>query len=138
MALLLVAAVATSAVLVPVVRWALLFGLLCYPMAVLPTHLVVRKKVADPQFRSSFNFGVRFFPSILYTIVIAVVLACCKGLLWGLAAVVVVFIVARITGPATHWLKNLLCNCRYWLLRLFRRGSMREIDKTYEALADLI
>lgn len=138
LALLVVLAVLVAVITIPATRWALLFCLICYPMAVLPTHLLVKKKVADPQFRSSFNFGVRFFVSILYTLVIVVVMACCKGLWWGLAAIVVVFIAAKITGPATHWLKDLLCNCRYWFLRLFRRTAMREIDNDYKTLVDLI
>ena len=138
LSLLAVLAVIAAVIIVPVVRWALLFCLICFPMAVLPTHLIVKRKIADPQFRSSFNFGVRFFVSILYTLVIAIVIACCKGLLWGLAAIAVIFVVARITCPATHWLKDLLCNCRYWLLRLLRRPTMREIDKVYKALVDLI
>ena len=136
--LLSVLAVIAAVIAVPMVRWALLFCLLCYPMAVLPTHLIVKRKIADPQFRSSFNFGVRFFISILYTLVIVLVIACCKGILWGLAAIAVVFFVARITGPATVFLRSTLTNTRYWLLRLFRRPAMREINKMYIALVNLI
>ena len=37
-------------------------------------YLIVKKKVADPQFRSSINFGVRLVLAILYAIVIAIVM----------------------------------------------------------------
>lgn len=133
-----------AAVVLPAVRGALLFCLLCYPMAVLPTHLIVKKKVADPQFRSSFNYGVRFFPSILYTLVIGIVMACHGGAWmsqvtdigawWGLVAVVIALVMAAITGPVTYFLRNILTYSHYWLTRLFRRTNMREIDKTYNAL----
>lgn len=133
-----------AAVVLPAVRGALLFCLLCYPMAVLPTHLIVKKKVADPQFRSSFNYGVRFFPSILYTLVIGIVMACHGGAWmsqvadigawWGLVAVVIALVMAAITGPVTYFLRNILTYSHYWLTRLFRRTNMREIGKTYNAL----
>ena len=146
---LLVLALAMAAVItLPVIRWVLLFCLLCYPMAVLPTHLIVKKKVADPQFRSSFNFGVRFFPTLLYTIVIAIVIALTRGLWmsrladlggwWGLVAVAVVFVGAKVTGPVVVFLRSLWSNCHYWLLRLFRHKSMREIDSVYRRCTDLI
>ena len=133
-----------AAVMLPAVRGALLFCLLCYPMAVLPTHLIVKKKVADPQFRSSFNYGVRFFPSILYTLVIGIVMACRGGAWmsqvadigawWGLVAIVIALVMAAITGPVTYFLRNILTYSHYWLTRLFRRTNKREIDKTYNAL----
>lgn len=144
LSLLLVAAAVVAVVAVPVVRWIFLFCLLCYPMALLPTHLVVRKKIADPQFRSSVNWGVRFFLSIFYTIVIGIVMACCGGAWmsgvadigawWGLVAVAVVFISARMSGSVTVFLRGMLTNIHYWLLRLFRRRAMRDIDTIFETL----
>lgn len=148
LALLLVTAVVAAVVMVPAVRWIFLFCLLCYPMAVLPTHLIVKKKVADPQFRSSFNFGVRFFVSIIYTIVIASVIAATEGMWmsrladlgawWGLVAIATVFLCARITGPLTVFLRGIYSNCRYWLMRIFRRKSMQEIDQTYKSLLETL
>lgn len=144
LALLPLIALIVAALTVPALRWTLLFCLLCYPMALIPTHLVVKRKVADPQFRSSFNFGIRFFFSILYTIVIGIVMACCKGAWmgqvanigawWGLVAVAIVFIEARLAGPLTCFLRNTLSNCHYWLTRLFKHNAMQEIDKTIETL----
>ena len=146
LSLLAVSLVITVVLTVPLIRWTLLFFLLCYPIAVLPTHLIVKRKVADPQFRSSFNFGVRFFFSIIYIIVIAIVVASTKGMWmdrladlgawWGLAMVPMVFVCARVTAPVTVFLRRTLNNCYYWLLRFFRRRTMRKIDKIHKTLKD--
>ena len=103
----------------PVVRWVVLFCLVCYPLPFIPTHLIVKKKIADPQFRSSVNWGVRFFLSILYAIVIGIVMACCDGAWmknvadigawWGLVAVAWVHIAARLTAPTVNLLRFFSC-----------------------------
>lgn len=144
---MIVAVLAAVATIAPL-RWAVLFCLLCYPMAVLPTHLIVKRKVADPQFRSSFNFGVRFFVSLLYTIVIGIVIACCGGAWmnrladigawWGLVAVAVAALCARLSGPVTVFLRNTLSSCHYWLTRIFHRQAMQDIKKDYVTLADSV
>lgn len=144
LATLAVAAFVAVCLILPALRLILLFILLCYPMALLPTHLVVKRKVADPQFRSSFNFGVRFFVSIAYTIVIAIAVACAGGMWmnrlaplgawWGLLAVPTALLAARLSAPVTTFLLSLAGNCRYWLLRLFRRSAMRQIDNIYNSL----
>lgn len=144
--LLAVAAAVGAVMMVPAVRWIVLFCLLCYPMAVLPTHLIVKRKIADTQFRSSFNWGIRFFVSILYTIVIAVVMACSGGAWmsrladigawWGLIVVPVAFICARLSGSITVFLRKVLSSSLYWSKRLFRAKSVREINSTYKALAN--
>ena len=146
LALLAIVLPVLAAVTVPVVRWVLLFCLLCYPLPFLPTHLFVKRKIADPQFRSSVNFGVRFLLAILYAVVIGIVMAATGGAWmsrladigawWGLVAVTVVHLGAWVTGPVVCFLRDTLANCRYWLLRL--TGRLREADKTYlELLAKL-
>ena len=127
-AILAVAMVVVATVTLPLVRWGLLFCLVCYPLPLIPTHLIVRKKVADPQFRSSFNFGVRFALSILYAFIIGIVMACCDGAwmsrwldlgaCWGLVAVVWVHIGARLSAPTVCFLRDIWANIRYWLMRL--------------------
>lgn len=126
-----------AAVVVPVVRWVVLFCLLCYPIPLIPTYLIMRRKVADPQFRSSFNWGVRFFLSIIYAIVIGIVMAATGGAWmsrladigawWGLVAVAWVHVGARLTASVVNFLRNLLASSRYWLMRL--TGKSRESDK---------
>lgn len=142
LSLLAIALVIVAAVTVPVVRWVLLFCLLCYPLPLLPTHLLVKRKIADPQFRSSINFGVRFLLAILYAVVIGIVMAATGGAWmsrladigawWGLVAVAVVHLGAWATGPVVCFLRDTLANCRYWFLRL--TGRLREADKAYREL----
>lgn len=134
-AVVLLGAVAAAAVMVPTVRWALLFCLVCYPIPFIPTHLIVKKMVADPQFRSSFNFGVRLVLSIVYAVVAGIVVACLHGVWWGLAAVAWVHVGARLAALEVNFLRDTYANCRYWLLRMCR--CMREVDKTYNALVVL-
>lgn len=136
-ALLGVGVLAWGVVSLPVLRSVLLFWLLCYPLPLVPTHLVVKPLVADSQFRSSFNFGVRFLLSILYAIVIAVVVAAGGGLWmnqllpiggwWGLVAVALVVAGGRMAAPVVRFIQLLSSNCRYWMLRLFRRKTMKAI-----------
>ena len=148
LAVLAVAVPVVAAVMVPVVRWALLFCLLCYPLPLIPTHLVVKKMIKDPQFRSSVNYGVRLLLSIIYAIVIGIVMAATGGAWmsrvadigawWGLVAIAVVHIGAMLAGPVVNFLRDTLQNCRYWLLRLMHRKEMQELDKTYRSLKDTI
>lgn len=126
-----------AAVMFPVVRLVLLFCLVCYPILLIPTHLIIKRKIKDPQFRSSVNWGVRFFFSIAYTIVVAIVMACTGGgwmsevadigALWGLVAVAVAHIGAIVSGPAFTFLRRMAGSLHYWLLRLVRPRAMRDL-----------
>ncbi len=132
------------AVIFPVVRLVLLFCLLCYPIMLIPTHLIIKRNIKDPQFRSSVNWGVRFFFSIAYTIVVAIVMACTGGgwmsevadigAWWGLVAVVVAHIEAIVSGPAFTFLRRTAGSLHYWLLRMIRPGAMRDIKATLDNL----
>jgi 1-acyl-sn-glycerol-3-phosphate acyltransferase len=62
--------------IVPIWNYWLLSNLIVY----LPTHLITKSKIKDPQFRSSVNFGIRLFATFLYMIVAFVVFLCTKGL----------------------------------------------------------
>ena len=127
LALLSILLVVAAAVAVPVVRRILLFCLVCYPLPFIPTHLIVRNKVADPQFRSSFNFGVRLVLSILYALVIGIVMAATGGMWmkqvadigawWGLVALAWVHIGARLAAPTVCFLRDTWDNIRYWTSR---------------------
>lgn len=134
---LALSALVVAAVVVPQVRWVLLFWLLCYPITFIPTHLLMKKLIADPQFRSSVNFGVRFLVSILYGIVIGIVMACGKGfwmsqladigVWWGLVAVGVVHLAAMSSATIVNGLKAIGNNLRYWWLRLTKAKKMRQL-----------
>lgn len=144
------AAIVAAAVMLPPLRWLLLFCLLCNPIPLLPTHLITKKKIADPQFRSSVNYGIRLGLSILYAIAIFVVTLSggldrltghisfgiqLPSLVWGIIAVALLHLEARLAGPVINLFRDMISNCRYWLLRLFKRASMRKVDETYSALA---
>lgn len=128
---------AAAIFLVPAVRWFLLFFLLCCPIVFIPTHLLMKKLIADPQFRSSVNFGVRFLLSIIYGIVIAIVVACCDGLWmswladigawWGLVAVGMVHLGALLSATIVNGLKAIGNNLRYWCLRMAMAKKMRRL-----------
>lgn len=133
-----------AAVLVPAVRWTLLFCLLCYPILFIPTHLLTKKIIADPQFRSSVNFGIRFLLTILYSIIVAIVIACGKGFWmndllaigpwWGLVAVGVVYLMAIFSASIVNGLKSTGNNLRYWLLNLLRPKKMKKLRETFQEL----
>lgn len=141
------AALIVGAIMVPAVRWILLFWLLCYPIPFLPTHLIFKKLIADSQFRSSVNFGLRFLLSILYAIVIGIVMACTGGgwmsrLLdigawWGVVAVGLVHIEAILAGPTVNALKGIGRNLQYWLLRLFGGKKMSEMRSLLQKITVL-
>lgn len=126
-------------------RLAALFCLLCYPLPLIPTHLIVRRKVADPQFRSSFNFGVRFLLSLVYALAIGVVAAATGGLWmsgladlgawWGLVAVAIVVVGAGVSGPCIAFLFRLASDCRFWLLHISKPATMKNIDTIISSIS---
>ena len=126
-------------------RLAALFCLLCYPLPLIPTHLIVRRKVADPQFRSSFNFGVRFLLSLVYALAIGIVAAATGGLWmsslatlgswWGLVAVAIVVVGAGVSGPCIAFLFRLASDCRFWLLHLSKPAAMKNIDTIISSIS---
>lgn len=147
LALLPVLLLAAGVCCVPVVRWLFLFWLVCYPIPFLPTHLITRKIIADSQFRSSVNFGIRFLLSIIYGIVITVVMACTGGMWmsrladlgawWGLIAAGVVHLGAILAGPTVNALKAIGRNMRYWLFKLVKSKEMKNLEGLYRKLVEL-
>ena len=145
-ALLSIASLITLVVLFPPLRLTLLFCLLCYPLPFLPTHLIPRKIIKDPQFRSAINFGIRFVLSILYALVISVVMACCHGAWmndlipigpwWGLVALVIVIVFARLAAPIVNILRSTLHNTCYWLRR--SSGRLRDINSLVQQISQLL
>lgn len=145
---LLTVAALVAIALVPAARWCALFLLLCYPVPLIPTHLLVKRLIEDTQFRSSFNFGIRFLLSLLYGIVIGIVMACCHGAWmsrladigawWGLVAVAWVFIGAFLEGPVINALKAIGNNIKFWWLRLTRNRKMKELLKSYKEVSGMV
>jgi hypothetical protein len=144
LALLPLAALIAGVIAIPLVRWLFLFWIVCYPIPFLPTHLLVRKLIADSQFRSSVNFGIRFLFSILYAFVIGIVMACTGGMWmsnvadigvwWGLIAVALINLEAILAGPTVNALKAIGRNLRYWWLRIVKRKSLRTLQETFNTI----
>ena len=106
----------------------------------------MKRLIADPQFRSSVNFGARFLLSIIYGIIIAIVIACGKGFwmndllaigpLWGLVAVGVIYLGAISSASIVNGLKSTGNNLRYWLLKLLRHRKMKKLQEIFLELKD--
>lgn len=147
LALIPIAALVAGIIAVPVVRWLFLFWLMCYPIPFLPTHLITRKLIADSQFRSSVNFGIRFLLSIIYAFVIGIVMACTGGAWmsniadigawWGLVAIALLHIEAILAGPTVNALKAIGRNLHYWWLRIVKCREMKNLAAIYNRLVAL-
>lgn len=125
LALLCVATVAVgltavAACWLPQVAKMLLWALVCYPLTLAPTHLVPRRMVKDPQFRSSFNYGIRFVLGALYGVVLTLVVALTSGVWWGIAAFCGSVLMAMASGPIAAFGRGLYENWRYRVLQLVR------------------
>ena len=147
LSLLPVLALLAGVLFVPVVRWLFFFWIVCYPIPFIPTHLITRKLIKDPQFRSSVNFGIRFLLSIVYAFVIGILMACCGGMWmsrladigawWGLIAVALLHIEAILAGPTVNALKAIGRNVRYWWLRMVKGRKMKSLADSYRKLVAL-
>lgn len=89
----LLAVAVTVGFVAPIWNYWLLANLTVY----LPTHLIARVGIKDPQFRSSVNFGIRLFATTLYMLVAFVVFLCCKGIWVALGVLVLGFVSAHVT-----------------------------------------
>ena len=133
---------------IPVIRMSALFWMLCYPIAFVPTSLLFKKMPIDPQFKSSFNFIFRYAFSILYSIVIGIVLTKTNGLWmngivdiggwWGLVSLALVVFGAALSGRVISWVRKVMENCFYWLLRLVKRKKMKEIEMLLDKMSVII
>ncbi len=131
-----VAAAVTATALFQPVREALLWILLCNPLILIPTHLLVKKLIKDPQFRSSVNYGIRLVLSLLYTIVITVVMCCTRGIGWGALALATAVAVARANAIIHPFLRRWLQNLQRGWLHLTHRSDMRQLRQLEKALID--
>lgn len=109
------------------VLWLVCFLLACYPMLIIPTHRLMPLFIKDPQFRSSVNFGVRFFFSLIYTLVFSILIGCFHGWQWWLIAFLVPFAMAWLSGPLTMWVRNIWYNTKYWWLRLTHSKEVKRM-----------
>ena len=81
-----------------VLCWEMLpLWLISNPIVYMPTHLLAKSKVKDPQFRSSINYGIRFGLTMVYLLLLFVVSACIIGLWNGFALVLLGILSAFVT-----------------------------------------
>lgn len=141
LALLCLSTILIGALIVATVwKPALLLLLMCYPIILMPTHLIAKKIIKDPQFRSSVNYGIRFGISILYTIVMAVVVGINNGFWWGVLAFDAAFVIGFLSGDIVTWVRGTYDNWRYRFAQLFHRDKtdylnqiIREVSSSMKA-----
>ena len=81
-----------------VLCWEMLpLWLLSNPIVYLPTHLIAKAKVKDPQFRSSINYAIRLGLTLVYSIVLFVVFCISHGFFWALGIVLLGMFSAWLT-----------------------------------------
>lgn len=91
---------------------ALLFCLACYPLLLLPTHIIPKRTIDDTQFRSSINFVIRFGFSILYVPIFSIIVGINHGILWGLASAIIPCFIARSNGGIYNLFYSLFQNMK--------------------------
>lgn len=91
--LALLAVAFTVWAIAPIWKYWLLSNLIVY----LPTHLITKYKIKDPQFRSSVNFGIRLFATLLYMLITFIVFICCKGFWTALGVLLLGFVSIHVT-----------------------------------------
>lgn len=72
--------------------------LICNLIVFLPTYGFVKKKIADTQFRSSVNFGIRLALTFLYILITGIVFIITKGFLYALGMAVLCFLSVHVTS----------------------------------------
>lgn len=81
-----------------VLCWEMLpLWLLSNPIVYLPTHLIAKAKVKDPQFRSSINYAIRLGLTLVYSIVLFVVFCISRGFFWALGIILLGMFSAWLT-----------------------------------------
>lgn len=96
--------------------------ILSNPIVYLPTHLLARAKVKDPQFRSSINYGIRFGLMLIYLFVLFVVAVCVVGLWKGLALLLLGVLSAFVTPRIFVVMRDMFYGYR-WKRRNKKRVS---------------
>ena len=128
------AAAVAATVLFQPVRGVLLWMLLCNPLVLLPTHLLVKPLIQDPQFRSSVNYGIRLVLSLLYIIVITVVVCCTRGIGWGALALATAVAMARANAIVHPFLRRWAFNLHRAWLHLTHYDDMHQLRSIQEEL----
>lgn len=130
-----IAGILLAAIWLPIIRGILLFCLICYPIILIPTHLIARKLIKDPQFRSSVNYGIRFALSIIYTIALGVIVGCRHGFWGGVTAFNTAFVMGFLSGDIVTWIRGTYDNWRYRIAQLLHRDKTQYLDQIIKEVA---
>lgn len=84
---------------------------ICNPIVYLPTHLIPKKIIKDPQFRSSVNYGIRLILTMLYLIIFFIV-TCFTG---GIGKAIVMLVLGMLSAMLTPKIFALLRDAYYGL-----------------------
>lgn len=117
---------------------ALLWILLCNPIILLPTHLLTRRLIKDPQFRSSVNYGIRLVLSLLYVLACSIAVACTHGPAWGCLALLTALATARINALIHPLLRNWLHNLHYCWHRVIHPSEIKQLRHIQRQLEEQI
>ena len=90
--------------------------ILSNPIVYLPTHLIARAKVKDPQFRSSINYAIRFGLTLVYLLVLFVVAIIVSGFWKALALLIMGIFSAWLMPKVFVLLRDVIYGIR-WLRR---------------------
>ena len=89
------------------------FWFLSNPIVYIPTHLIAKAKVKDPQFRSSINYGIRFAATLVYIILLFIISTCIVGIWKGLALLVLGVLSAWLTPKLYVVLRDIVYGVRW-------------------------
>ena len=90
----------------------LVVWVLANPIVFLPTHLITRRIIKDPQFRSSINWGIRLGLYIVYFLVLFVVTALVMSLLHAVVMLAIGLLSAWITPHLLACLRDTWYHCK--------------------------
>lgn len=123
---LIAALLIASLVLFKPVRMAALALVICFPLILLPTHLISRKIIKDTQFRSSINFAIRFGVSLIYTLALWI-FAATKGWAILLATIIGTLAIIYFSGNILRGLKSLSENWKFVFHRCFKASKTKQL-----------
>lgn len=128
-------AIVVGCVLEPWVLWGVIFAIICFPLTLVPTHLIAKKRIKDPQFRSTANYGIRYGFSLVYSLILLITVLCCHGFLWMLATLAMIFVMGRLSGWITHATRAALQYEWLNIISCFHAKDMRRLKEIENELA---
>lgn len=79
---------------------------LANPIVYLPTHLIAKMKIKDPQFRSTCNYGIRFGLSLVYILIMFIISSICRNIVFGFGMLFLALFSAYFTPKILAFLRD--------------------------------